>query len=397
MEVPRCANPDKRIPGEATNFFSNFSSEGGKPANDEQLERWQRFQLTYRLLNYPRLFSTRQKEVDEVIERALKSWSAVSKFTFTKTSEDADIQFKWDVGKHCESVDFDGPLKILAHAFYPQSGRVHFDDEENWSLSGPIKGKIDLFTVALHELGHTLGLDHLPDREAIMFANYPLPNKPQPVDIAALQKIYDVKKASPPPPSTTASPPVPQPVKRPNLCKDTSFDAITMSNAKKVFIFKGAWYWQLNDDADEMLPGYPRPISKDWNGLPDSVDAAVTFRDGKFYFFKGDRYWRFTNRRLDAGYPKLISVGFPGIPNNVDAAFFNNDDSIIFFKGGFYWRFDWRDSLKVKPVYPKLITEWPGVPVKLNSVFKWKNGVSYFFKDEFYYRYDDENDKVSLM
>lgn len=365
-------------------------------------------ELTYRILNYPRLFPNKQKEIDAIIHNALNAWSVVTPFDFKKTNGDADIQIKWAVKRHCEGGDFDGPLKVLAHAFYPESGRVHFDDDEPWTISGMAKGKIDLYTVAVHEFGHTLGIEHKSDRRALMFPSYGNADKLHQIDITAIQRVYGAKKERPAgttsrPSGTTSRPaagsttpatPV-APAKRPNLCKDASFDAITMSKAGKVFIFKGDWYWLLNNEADGVVAGYPRPIAQDWPGLPGSVDAVLTFKDGRFYFFKGNKYWRFTNRKLDDGYPKPMSFGFPGVPENIEGAFLYTDDKIMFFKGDQYWRFDYRDPIKVKSNYPMSITAWHGVPSRINDVFRWNNDVTYFFKDELYYRYNDETDEVS--
>lgn len=63
--------------------------------------------------------------------------------------------------------NIDGALGVLAHAFYPpvngltRAGDLHFDNTEAWVLAGAAPGPpFDVQTVALHELGHSLGLTH---------------------------------------------------------------------------------------------------------------------------------------------------------------------------------------------------------------------------------------------
>lgn len=73
------------------------------------------------------------------------------------------------------SRDFDGVNGVLAHAFFPEFGDVHFDDDETFT-DGVSTGK-NLFSVALHEIGHLLGLKHSAKSDAIMHAIYK-PYKP---------------------------------------------------------------------------------------------------------------------------------------------------------------------------------------------------------------------------
>ncbi|NOZ38725.1 MAG: matrixin family metalloprotease [Planctomycetes bacterium] len=102
---------------------------------------------------------------------------------------------------------------VLAHAYIPLTealagpgnggtigGDIHFDtaelwsDDENDTLSDQ---DIDFFTVALHELGHSLGLGHSSVAGSVMVANYTGGRRTLgPDDIAGIQAIYGVPEPS---------------------------------------------------------------------------------------------------------------------------------------------------------------------------------------------------------
>ena len=71
-------------------------------------------------------------------------------------------------------------------------GDVHFDDEENFTVGKKGRG-IDLFWLALHELGHSLGLDHSSNKGAIMYPIYRGNHRGLQLhrdDIVGIQQLY---------------------------------------------------------------------------------------------------------------------------------------------------------------------------------------------------------------
>ncbi|KAE9417917.1 hypothetical protein Angca_003260, partial [Angiostrongylus cantonensis] len=102
------------------------------------------------------------------LHRALHEWSSVSAVRFDEVSGRADIVIGFERGQHEDAFPFDGKDGVVAHAFYPRDGRLHFDADEDWSLNSP-QG-VNLFQTAVHEIGHLLGLEHSVDPRAVMFA-----------------------------------------------------------------------------------------------------------------------------------------------------------------------------------------------------------------------------------
>ncbi|XP_054830874.1 matrix metalloproteinase-18-like [Eublepharis macularius] len=131
---------------------------------------WTKKVLTYRINNYtPDLPKSR---VEQIIRQALNVWSEVTPLTFQRTYGPADIEISFAYGAHGDYNPFDGRGGTLAHAYFPGrdiGGDAHFDESERWSESNR---EVNLFLVAAHEFGHSLGLEHSNVRGALMFPTY---------------------------------------------------------------------------------------------------------------------------------------------------------------------------------------------------------------------------------
>ncbi|KAK2967879.1 hypothetical protein RJ640_029873, partial [Escallonia rubra] len=130
---------------------------------------------------------------------AFKRWQDVSVFTFEEAPEgsaEADIEIGFYRGDHGDGSNFDGKFGTLAHAFSPENGHFHYDADESWSVNPQGDTEADLESVAVHEIGHLLGLGHSLDQSAIMFSEISygaIKRDLQPDDIQGIQALYSYK------------------------------------------------------------------------------------------------------------------------------------------------------------------------------------------------------------
>ena len=190
MNTPRCGVKDKLSSEEETKRKKRFALQGS---------RWNKDVLTYGITRYPTSRSWAKSEVDEAMDRGFQVWADHIPLKFKKQrSGRADIDIRFERGEHGDEGPrnaFDGPGNTLAHAFLPQfGGDTHFDDEEKWTKN-EYRGT-NMFQVAAHEFGHSLGLSHSDVRSALMAPFYKGwdPNlKLAQDDIDAIQALYGEK------------------------------------------------------------------------------------------------------------------------------------------------------------------------------------------------------------
>ncbi|NXR83063.1 MMP3 protein, partial [Pycnonotus jocosus] len=382
VQKHRCGFPD----------VAGFSTFAGEP-------KWTKQVLTYRIVNYtPDL---RPADVNAAIKKALSVWSNVTPLRFIKKDRgDADIMISFAARGHNDFTPFDGPGGSLAHAFAPGKdlgGDAHFDEDETWTKSPE---GTNLFYVAAHEFGHSLGLFHSKDPNALM---YPVYRKFDPSvlllhqdDITGIQYLYGSS------PSTNNDQRESTEIKDPTESKDPAlpnscsssltFDAVTTFRGEIMF-FKDKHIWRKHPavrTTDFEL------ISSFWPQLPPGVDAAYEIpQKDEMVIFKGNEFWIVRGDAILPGYPqKLYTLGFSKDVTKIDAAFHNGiEEKTYYFIADKFWSYDER-SRSMDRKSSLIRDTFPGINGKIDAVFQHENFL-YFFMGRKQFEFDSDKKRVT--
>ena len=184
---PRCGVPDVDLPGQRAG--ERYSLSGCS------------YQGKRRILTYAFKNGTPDIPGDgdwSAVRRAFATWQAQIPIDFAEvgSANGADLTLGWYRGEHGDGNRFDGIGGILAHAFFPppcggeHAGECHFDESESWNLTHT-SSTFDLETVALHEIGHLLGLRHSSDPTSVMYPYYGgIRRNLGPDDTSGVQRLY---------------------------------------------------------------------------------------------------------------------------------------------------------------------------------------------------------------
>ncbi|RZC33595.1 matrix metalloproteinase-25, partial [Asbolus verrucosus] len=381
MSSPRCGVPDI-IRGKRIKRF-NLGSKG-----------WNKRKITYFIANWsPKLG---EHFVTKNIQLALDAWGKYGHLTFQKSqTPDADIIVAFGSGYHGDHFPFDGPGNILAHAFFPYEqysfgGDIHFDADENWTIknNGGSEDGMDFSTVALHELGHSLGLSHSTVRNSVMFPYYKGfdPNTQFQLgydDILGMVLDDDnpssgsddsgyetTNKVTTEAHQSTASVYTTE-------ASESTFPTYSTTSAT---IYEGDY--ESVDDHKTHDPKHGIP-STNSPSLPDICngffDAVATLRE-ELFIFKDQYVWRLSKiSKIEPGYPISLFQMFPDLPKTIkqiDAAYERPDGMIILFTGNTFWVYDGKSFIENSP-RPLSDYGLPTTLYKIDAVQIWsRNGYS---------------------
>ncbi|XP_035697730.1 matrix metalloproteinase-16-like [Branchiostoma floridae] len=391
--------------------------------------RWHKTDLSYRISYYTADLT--REEVDTAIADAFSVWESVSSLRFIRTFGHPDIDLSFVYGEHFGDAEpFDGPSSgtgggNLAHAFPPDieselRGDVHFDDAEKWTMD-KTEG-INLFQLAVHEIGHSLGLSHSRQHNSVMYPYYLGLRRHFRLhrdDIRDIQQLYgpprtdtiDTRSGSGPsryvhrsaytaqpcqcplgvPDLGDSGPAYPDPPGKMHICTAaTDIDTIARMGTE-TWVFKNRYFWRGPDGKNG-----PYVISDFWRGLSDHtshIDAIYQREtDQKVLIFQGRHYWVFHVNKLESGPHLIINLG---LPNYVDAVLTWGGNT-YFFRGRRYWLYNEKER-RLDTRTPKPIRRmWKGLPHDgVDAAIRHDDGALYFFSGTQVYRMDEQELEVT--
>ncbi|CAF3933084.1 unnamed protein product [Rotaria sp. Silwood2] len=345
MQRARCGNPDIGILNAKKRTINDGKlrsspSNQGRLANINEPEdyvtyekTWPTKHLKWFIVEYPKQQKhiKSHEDIRRIINQAFSDWEKHSGLTFemAKTKEAANFRIKFFSNDHEDGYPFDGQGATLAHAFYPKSGDIHFDDDEYFT--DDYTNKNDQYTlrlVAAHEIGHALGLSHSFEENSLMFpvyqqfdSNYSISND----DKEGIQSLYgkaDEKSAVTtnlsPITSTRSSDVLP----KDNWCSG-DFQTGCEGPDGDLYLFKDTHVWRYRARTKHEWDSEPKLISQRFPSFKDAtVTACVKSVTGYLYLFHKYDMWKVRTHWSIQGPHKLHGKNYP--QNSRVALFHNN-------------------------------------------------------------------------
>jgi predicted Zn-dependent protease len=343
MQKARCGNPDLGTYdsiGHPVNvdvpesLSTNVRGRSGKDKTSEShathTYSWPKKNLKWFIEEYPKNQEQRyiktHDHIRRIIYQAFHDWEKYSglRFEMAKTKNTADLKVKFHSKDHGDGYPFDGQGTTLAHAFYPTSGDIHFDDDEYFTDNYQNEGEeYTLRLVAAHEIGHALGLSHSFEPGSLMYpiyqqfnSTYELPHDDQ-KEIQTLYGKPEIKVTEQP--RTTLSPKLTStylsdvlPID--NWCSG-EFQTGCEGPDGELYLFKDNQVWRYQARKKRSWDPQPTLISERFPSLADTtITACVKSSMGYTYLFRNYRMWKLKTHWATDGLHILRGKHYPQNP-----------------------------------------------------------------------------------
>lgn len=313
---------------------------------------WPRNNLSWSIVRYPEKNRVENQTMRDLMRRAFDVWCYSANLTVRELPDNdqtADIRVGFRSRDHGDSYPFDGRGTTMAHAFYPGpgiGGDIHFDDDENWSFAygGHARGndddRVSFYPVALHEIGHSLGIVHSQNKRSIMYpyySNYDGYTRLSNVDEDSITRLYGRR-------ATEDAPPI--------YLDNYRFDT-TAKIRGELLVFRAQHVWRVNHRREILGPFridrffYTRqPMNR--------VDAVYERSDGRIAIIVDSRYYLFDELTLMPGYPRGIDSR-PYDIRYIDAIAALSRNEALLVSGNVIWLLNER-TLRAVPLIAKNYT-----------------------------------------
>ncbi|PIK48148.1 putative macrophage metalloelastase isoform X2, partial [Apostichopus japonicus] len=357
MLLPRCGVPD--TVRESEDGEREEEETGIKKRYVVTSNRWNKASVSYRLSTFSNDMPVATQRA--LVQEAFRVWDAVIPLTFYESNGPvADINIGFFYGDHNDGRPF--VENVIAHAFTPYysdrsdslSGDIHLNDANKFSADANGDG-LDLLAVLVHEIGHSLGMDHSFQIDAVMYEKYGTLTRLTADDIAGVQSIYG---------ANPVSIPTLRPIQNPI---STSYDAVYYKDNAVHLIKDDTLFRQLpaGGSSQEYALQYVLPT------VPGTIDS-VTVLGSDYILIQGHQIWRFDSQWIvRESYPK--SLFEMGLPDSVDYVFaMPSEDALYFFKETNYYKLEAGHEF-VGGAQP-IVTKFGSAAIDADAAFAYDNG-----------------------
>ncbi len=280
------------------------------------------------------------EEIQEAFRAAFAAWSGVCGISFSEDASSADITIRFVTGEHGDGDPFETQSNVLAHAFYPPpnslAGDIHINDAFVWDVNIPTTiGSQDLVAVAMHEIGHSLGLVHTEERGAVMFRTlFNGRRQLHEEDIERIQSFYPLPTAIAGSVSSVYSP----------VRSHTEIFA-RGEDGYLVYFYVEDGQWKRDSESFKVggkVSDQPMAISAIWSNRRNHSEVFFRGEDGFLRYFYASPGWQCDDQSFRVGgkVDGAISALFANQRNHAEVFYRGEDGYMRYFYASPSWQCD---------------------------------------------------------